>query len=158
MKRDDFLGSRRSVLRTGAILVASAVTSVSLPALGDAPGAMKTGLLKVDILSRRRADLTHEQYVDYWSKVHGPLFSSQPDVKRYVRRYIQSRVRYEKPAGFVLLGDVDGVAQVWFDNMDGFLALFSSPSYKNVIQPDELKFTNPSRCEFIFSTDVSFIG
>jgi len=42
--------------------------------------------------------------------------------------------------------------------MDGFLALFSSPSYKNVIQPDELKFTNPSRCEFIFSTDVSLIG
>ena len=33
--------------------------------------------------------MTHEQYVAHWRDVHAPLFASQPDVKRYVRRYVQ---------------------------------------------------------------------
>jgi hypothetical protein len=32
-------------------------------------------MLKVDILSRRRPDLTHEQFVEHWRDLHGPLFS-----------------------------------------------------------------------------------
>jgi EthD domain len=46
-------------------------------------------MLKVHILSRRRSDMTHEQYVAYWRDVHAPLFASQPDVKRYVRHYLR---------------------------------------------------------------------
>jgi hypothetical protein len=47
-------------------------------------------MLKVDILVRRRPDLTHEQFVEHWRDVHAQLFSSQPAVKKYVRR-ISSR-------------------------------------------------------------------
>ena len=46
-------------------------------------------MLKVHILVRRRSDMTHEQCVAYWRDVHAPLYTSQPDVKRYVRHYIQ---------------------------------------------------------------------
>jgi hypothetical protein len=89
--------------------------------------------------------------------VQAPLYSSQPDTKRYVRRYIQSRITGDHPRGF-LLGDIDGVAQVWFDDMDGFNALYASPSYINVILPDELKFTDPKRCEYLFSKEYPIIG
>ena len=113
-------------------------------------------MLKVYILSRRRSDTTHEQYVTHWRDKHGPLFSSQPDTKRYVRRYIQSRIVPERPEG-PNLGDTDGIVQLWFDNMEGFKAFSISPSYKNVIEPDEERFTDPKRCEYFFTTEVPII-
>ena len=109
-------------------------------------------MLKVYILSRRRSDLTHEQYMAHWQNVHAPLFSSQPDTKRYVRRYIQSHLTGDRPEGPVL-GDVDGIVQLWFDDIDGFHAFANSSSYRDVIQPDEERFTDPATCEYFFTTE-----
>jgi uncharacterized protein (TIGR02118 family) len=102
----------------------------------DLPQKGTHPMLKVYILSRRRSDMTHEQYVAHWRDKHAPLFSSQPDTKRYVRRYIQSRVTGDRPDGPVL-GDVDGIVQLWFDDIDGFNAFAGSASYQDVIRPDE---------------------
>src|SRR5712664_675557 len=93
-------------------------------------------MLKVHILMRRRSDMTHEQYVAHWRDVHAPLFASQPDVKRYVRRYIQCWVTGDRPSG-PNLGDTDGIVELWFDDIEGFNAFANSPSYRYVIQPDE---------------------
>ena len=35
-------------------------------------------MLKVHILSRRRSDMTHEQYVAHWRDVHAPLSRVNP--------------------------------------------------------------------------------
>ncbi|MGO9048110.1 MAG: EthD domain-containing protein [Xanthobacteraceae bacterium] len=45
----------------------------------------------------------------------------------------------DRPEGSIL-GDVDGIVQLWFDDMDGFRAFYNSRSYKNVIKPDEERF------------------
>ena len=113
-------------------------------------------MLKVHILSRRRADMTHEQYVQHWTNVHGPLFASQPDVKRYVRRYIQCHVTGDKPEG-PMLGETDGIVELWFDDIEGFKAFGNSKSYLEVIRPDEERFTDPTRCEYFFSTERPII-
>jgi len=114
-------------------------------------------MLKVYILCRRRRDLTHEQFVAYWRDIHGPLFSSQPEVKKYVRRYVQSRTTGDHFEGFAT-ADVDGVVQFLFDDMDDFRGLFDSQTYRDVIRPDEEKFTDGPRCEFIFTTENTLIG
>ena len=117
----------------------------------------RTGMLKVHILSRRRADMTHEQYVTRWREVHAPLFASQPDVKRYVRKYVQCWVTRDKPAG-PNLGDTDGIVELWFDDIAGFNAFANSPSYLNVIRVDEERFTDPKKCEYFFSEEHSIIA
>jgi hypothetical protein len=109
-------------------------------------------MLKVHILSRRRSDMTHEEYVAHWRDVHGPLFASQPDVKRYVRRYIQCRVTSDRPNG-PNLGQTDGIVELRFGDIEGFNAFANSASYRHVIQPDEERFTDPSRCEYFFSEE-----
>jgi uncharacterized protein (TIGR02118 family) len=114
-------------------------------------------MLKVYILVRRRSDLTHEQYVEHWRDRHAPLYLSQPDAKRYVRRYIQSRITGDKPQG-MLLGEVDGIVQLWFDDMDGFNAFANSQSYREVIRPDEERFTDPKQCEYFFSIEYPIIA
>ena len=113
-------------------------------------------MLKVHILMRRRSDMTHDQCVTYWRDVHAPLFASQPDVKRYVRRYIQCLITGDRPAG-PNLGDTDGIVELWFDNIGGFNAFANSPSYLNVIKQDEERFTDPKKCEYFFSEERTII-
>ena len=113
-------------------------------------------MLKVHILMRRRSDMTHDQCVAYWRDVHAPLFASQPDVTRYVRRYVQCLITGDRPAG-PNLGDTDGIVELWFDNIDGFNAFADSPSYLNVIKQDEEKFTDPKKCEYFFSEERTII-
>jgi uncharacterized protein (TIGR02118 family) len=114
-------------------------------------------MLKVDILVYRRPDLSHKQFVEYWRDVHAQLFSSQPVVKQHVRRYVQSRT-IPDPPNTVRLADYDGIAQVWFDDMNGFHGVFSSQNYRDVIKVDEEKFTDPKRVEFLFSEETEILA
>jgi hypothetical protein len=113
-------------------------------------------MLKVHILVRRRSDMTHEQCVAYWRDVHAPLYTSQPDVKRYVRHYIQCFITGDRPAG-PNLGDTDGIVELWFDNIDGFNAFANSPLYLNVIKLDEERFHDPKKSEYFFSEERTII-
>jgi uncharacterized protein (TIGR02118 family) len=114
-------------------------------------------MLKVDILVYRRPDLTHEQFVEHWRNIHVQLFSSQPVVKQYVRRYIQSRTITNPPYD-VKVADYDGIAQLWFDDIEGFRGVLISMNYMDVILVDEQKFIDPKRVEFLFSEETSIIG
>jgi uncharacterized protein (TIGR02118 family) len=114
-------------------------------------------MLKVDILSVRRPDMTHEQFLKHWRDVHANLFSSQPVVKQHVRRYVQSRTIPTTPDG-VSIANVDGIAQIWFDDMAGFHGVFSSQNYRDVIRVDEEKFTDGKKVQFIFSEETPIIS
>ena len=56
------------------------------------------------------------------------------------------------------LADYDGIAQLWFDDMNGFHGVFSSQNYRDVIKVDEQKFTDPKRVEFLFSEETPIAG
>jgi uncharacterized protein (TIGR02118 family) len=114
-------------------------------------------MLKLDILTVRRPDTTHEQFLVYWRDRHAPFFASQPIVKKTVRRYLQSQTLDETPPG-IPTAPFDGIAQLWFDDVDGFLEYLQSPNYQDVIRLDELKFVDPRKVQFLFSTETSIIG
>jgi len=101
--------------------------------------------------------VTHDQFTAYWRDVHAQLFASQPVVKQYVRRYVQSRTIANPPKS-VALADFDGIAQVRFDDIDGFHGVFSSQNYRDVIRVDEQTFTDGTRSEFVFSEETSIVG
>ena len=56
------------------------------------------------------------------------------------------------------LADYDGIAQVSFDDMNGFHGVFSSQNYRDVIKVDEEKFTDPERVEFLFSEETEILA
>ena len=60
-------------------------------------------------------------------------------------------------AGGPDLGDTDGIVELWFGDIESFNAFANSPSYKNVIQRDEARFTDHARCEYFFSGEHPFI-
>jgi uncharacterized protein (TIGR02118 family) len=45
-------------------------------------------MIKMVGLLTRKPHLTHEQFVDHWLNVHGPLALAVPGVRRYVQSHI----------------------------------------------------------------------
>ncbi len=109
-------------------------------------------MIKMTILLRRKQGMSHEAFVDYHRNNHAHLFRSLPEVKQYVRRYVQCHA-----AGAVLPGlpdnHIDGSTELWFDDLAGIASLFESPAYLASIRPDEEKFLDLHACEFLVGTE-----
>jgi uncharacterized protein (TIGR02118 family) len=75
--------------------------------------------------------MSHEQFVDYWQKVHGPLLKSNPAVRRYVQSHILS---VRPTAHAAVTGEVDGVVELWFDDLEAFDRSWESPVSKAILE------------------------
>jgi uncharacterized protein (TIGR02118 family) len=96
-------------------------------------------MIKFVASMRRRADLTHEEFVNYHKTKHAPLFMSLPEVKQHVRRYVQSHpIPVDLPG--LAQSAYDGLTEIWFDDIDGLKGVFASDAYLAIIRPDEQQF------------------
>jgi uncharacterized protein (TIGR02118 family) len=113
-------------------------------------------MIKMTILLRRKAGTTHEQFVSHHRNAHAPLFSSLPEVKQYVKRYVQCHATGDELPG---LPDnhIDGSTELWFDDLAGLAGVFQSPSYMSTIRPDEESFLDLHACEFLVSMEHEVI-
>ena len=109
-------------------------------------------MIKFTILLRRNPSMTHDQFVAYHRDNHAGLFASLPEVRQHVRRYVQC---HTVPATIPGLPPVtfDGITEVWFDDVAGLEAVFSSDSYMRTIRPDEAKFLDLHGREFVLTTE-----
>ena len=109
-------------------------------------------MIKFSILLRRRPGMTHDEFVTYHREKHAPLFTSMPVVQEHVRRYSQ-----QHSIDVVMPGlpptTIDGITELWFDDVQSIAALFTAESYLETIRPDEAKFLDLEHCEFIVSTE-----
>ena len=109
-------------------------------------------MIKFTILLRRNPALTHEQFVKYRREKHAPLFTSLPEVKQYVRRYVQGHSTGVEIPGIPPM-TFDGTTEIWFDDMAGLAGVFQAQDYIERIRPDEGKFLALNRCEFLLTTE-----
>ena len=100
--------------------------------------------------------MNHEQFVAYHRNHHATLFASLPEVKQYVRRYVQCHATGDSLPG---LPDnkIDGATELWFDDLKGLAGVFQSENYMATIRPDEQKFLDLHACEFLLSTEHQVI-
>ena len=113
-------------------------------------------MIKFTIILRRNPELTHDQFVDHHRSVHASLFSSLPEVKRHVRRYIQCHATGDQLPGMPDSG-IDGTTEIWFDDLAGVAGVFQSEAYMKTIRPDEEKFLDLHACEFLVGTEHTVI-
>ena len=114
-------------------------------------------MIKFNIVLRRKAGTTHEQFVDHHRNVHAALFSSLPEVQRFVRRYVQVHATGDAIPG---LPDskIDGTTEIWFDDVAGLAGVFASQNYLDQIRPDEERFLDLHACEFLVGTEHGVIA
>jgi len=87
-------------------------------------------VIKVLGLLTRKPHLTHEQFVDHWLNVHGPLALSVPGIRRYVQSHIVgTRTRPDIPETEV---EVDGIAELWFEDTESYQRAAESAEMKRL--------------------------
>ena len=98
-------------------------------------------MIKTVTLLTRRADLTSEDFHRHWKEVHAPLVLAMPRV----RRYVQCRP-LEVPGR---AAPCDGVAEVWYDSVEDFLATAASEEYARLLA-DEKNFMGARTQDSVF--------
>lgn len=109
-------------------------------------------MLKLSIMIQRRPGLTLEQFRAHWKDIHGPLFSSQPAVKQYVKKYVQVHSTGESLDQFPV-APFDGIAEIWFDQMEDINQVFGTENYFNIIAPDEAEFIDRDSILWVYGTE-----
>ncbi len=109
-------------------------------------------MIKFTILLRKRDDLTHDEFVEYHKTNHAPLFTSLPEVKQYVRKYVQGHTLPVALPGMPPPA-YDGTTELWFDDVDAIAKVFAAPRYMELIRPDEEKFLDLHGCGFLVCTE-----
>lgn len=114
-------------------------------------------MIKLSILLTRRADLSHEEFVDYWTNKHTPLIGSVPGDEVPVRRYVQLLPTDDAIEG-ITTAPIDGVAELWVDDVADAASWFTSDTYTTTIAADEEKFLDRSKTRFLYATETPVFG
>jgi uncharacterized protein (TIGR02118 family) len=85
-------------------------------------------MIKVLGLLTRKDGISHEEFVRHWFDIHGPLAHAVPGVRRYVQSHIVgTRTRPDIPETDV---EVDGIAELWYDDMETMQRAGATPEMK----------------------------
>ena len=85
-------------------------------------------MIKSISLLTRKDGLSHEQFVRHWVDIHAPLAHAVPGLRRYVQSHIvEERRRPDIPALDV---EVDGIAELWYDDRESMARAMASPESK----------------------------
>lgn len=103
-------------------------------------------MLKLIYCITKKAGLTDEEFFRYWKNIHGPIGARIPRLRRLVQSH---RV--------ILPGDehgpdYDGMAELWFDNVEDLLAARQSPEWK-ASSEDEANFIDHKKVAYFVSME-----
>ncbi|RZL82533.1 MAG: EthD family reductase [Sphingomonas sp.] len=107
-------------------------------------------MIKLSFFLTRRSDLTHEQFTRYWLDRHAPLLEGLPEVQLNVRKYVQQDALKGLPPSLPV-APFDGVAELWFDDMEALNATLAAGSYATLVAEDEEKFLDRSKTSILLS-------
>lgn len=87
-------------------------------------------MIKSLSLLARKEGTTHEAFVDHWVNVHAPLAHAVPGLRRYVLTHVLAeRTRPDIPG---IEGEVDGIAELWYDDLESMQRANASPEAKRL--------------------------
>jgi uncharacterized protein (TIGR02118 family) len=103
-------------------------------------------MIKLVYCISKRAGLTDEEFFGYWKNVHGPIGARIPRLRKLVQSH-----RVAVP-GDRRQPDYDGMAELWFDDMEALLAARQSPEWKESTE-DEANFMDHRKVAYFISEE-----
>lgn len=122
-------------------------------------------MIKLSFGVRRRDEIEPDEFHRYWRDEHGPLVRSFQTALG-IRRYVQLH-RIETPFNDALrasrdaLEPFDGVAELWWDDLDALAAGASSPdgiAAGQALLEDERRFIDLTRSSLWLGEEVEIIA
>lgn len=132
------------------------ILTEELPPVFDADVETKIGqkpMIRFATLLIRNHSMTFEEFRTHHREQHIRLFSSVPIIQKNVKRYIVSHSLSINHAGHHG-GKYDGIVEFWFDNITDALRVFIDPIYLSRVRPDEHKFLELRKCDFVISKEL----
>ena len=115
-------------------------------------------MVKMNMFLTRRADLTREQFGEYWEKKHWPIILSIPEAKTFTKRYVQQHNIGQVPPG-ITAAPYDGIAEAWFETIEDVYKLVGAQAWKTIVVKDEENFLDRSKTVLMFSEEkVNYEG
>ena len=85
-------------------------------------------MIKIVGLLTRKKDWTHAQFMKHWVEIHAPLAHKVPGLRRYVQNHVRGeRTRADIEVTAV---EIDGIAELWFDDQAALEAASRTPEMK----------------------------
>jgi uncharacterized protein (TIGR02118 family) len=103
-------------------------------------------MIKLVYCITKKPGLTDEEFFDYWEKIHGPIGARIPRLRRLVQSHRIRIADDSRPP------DYDGVAELWFDDLEALLAARKSPEWK-ASSEDEANFIDPNKVAYLVSQE-----
>jgi uncharacterized protein (TIGR02118 family) len=103
-------------------------------------------MVKLVYCITKKAGLTDEQFSRYWKDVHAPIGARIPGLRRLVqsRRLIVPGDKHQP--------DFDGMAELWFDDVEALLRARQSPEWK-ISSDDEVNFIDHGKTAYFVSEE-----
>ena len=104
-------------------------------------------MVKLIYVFKRKEGLSVEEFQLYWRETHAPIAARIPGVRRYIQNHtLLELYDTNHPPAY------DGVAELWFDDLDAFRAALPSPEIA-AAREDELQFIDHSKSFLIITEE-----
>lgn len=103
-------------------------------------------MIKLVYCIRKKPGLSDKAFFDYWKNIHGVIGARIPGLRKLVQSH-----RLTVP-GDEYEPDYDGMAELWFEDMEALLAARRSPEWRAATQ-DEANFIDHSKVAYFVSEE-----
>ncbi|MFZ0287362.1 MAG: EthD domain-containing protein [Terriglobales bacterium] len=98
-------------------------------------------MIKVVYCVSKKQGLTDQEFFRYWKNVHGPIGARIPRLRKLVQSHRVTVPGEKHPPDF------DGMAELWFDDVETLLAARQSPEWKASTE-DEANFIDRQKVAY----------
>jgi len=103
-------------------------------------------MIKLVYCIAKKPGLTDEEFFRYWKNIHGPIGARIPRLRKLVQSH-----RMTIP-GDKYRPDYDGMAELWFDDIESLRAARQSPEWK-ISTEDENNFIDHKKVAYFVSQE-----
>jgi len=103
-------------------------------------------MIKLVYCITKRPDLSDEEFFRYWKNIHGPIGAKIPRLRELVQSHRLNIPEDKHPPAY------DGIAELWFDNVEDLLAARQSPEWR-ASTADETNFVDHSKVAYLVTEE-----
>ena len=103
-------------------------------------------MIKLVYCITRKASLTDKEFFHYWLEIHGPIGARIPGLRKLVQSHRLTVAGDNHPPDF------DGVAELWFDDLQSLRAARQSAEWKISTQ-DEANFIDHTKVAYLITEE-----
>lgn len=144
----DWLDARSGLLADRPLALSGQAWSV-----WQAPGEAGPDTIKVLTLPVRRPGMSMEHFAQHWIEVHARLALSGPGAAQRLSA-LHSCPADGEPLPGLAAAPFDGIGTIRFASRASLDAEFASSHYREVMAPDEPRFTDPARSRAMMVREV----